>query len=200
MPESPACACARSALLPARAPQGPKEPRPRIAGRRGANPPRPPRTLRDRPFRVSRRSQRPGPLGRDRRRYRSGVAWSDSDLCHSPRSGPHRPFGLRLSPRSRSRLRRGIVDLRSGVGDLRRIVVHSRSGVFDPRSSVVELHPGAEGSSREADGAGQLPRQPLDLGPAEEAVVVSGQDGPVEAGRDEPKLSGWHPGINLSKR
>ena len=34
--------------------------------------------------------------------------------------------------------------------------------------------------------SGQLPRQPLDLGPAEEAVVVSGQEGPVEAGRDEP--------------
>jgi hypothetical protein len=34
--------------------------------------------------------------------------------------------------------------------------------------------------------SGQLPRQPLDLGPAEEAIVVSGQEGPVEAGRDEP--------------
>src|SRR4051794_16989263 len=40
----------------------------------------------------------------------------------------------------------------------------------------------------------ELPRQPLDRGPAEEAVVVSGQDGPVEAGRDEPAPGVEHGG------
>src|SRR4051812_12115417 len=48
-------------------------------------------------------------------------------------------------------------------------------GLFDPGLHLVP-----------AELSGQLPRQPLDLGPAEEAVVVSGQGGPVEAGRDEP--------------
>jgi hypothetical protein len=139
---------------PARARTATMSLEPRDAGCLGANLPRPPRTLRDRAFRVPLRSEKPGPLRRARRRHRCGVAWSESSLCHSPRIWPHPPFGPRLPPRSRSRPRRGVVDLRSGVGDLRRIVVHNRSGVVDLGSSVLELHPGAESPSREADGAG----------------------------------------------
>lgn len=63
---------------------------------------------------------------------------------------------------------RAAVDRRGGPGPDR------RGDLFDPGLHLVPSEP-----------SGQLPRQPLDLGPAEDAVLVSGQEGPVEAGRDE---------------
>jgi hypothetical protein len=142
-----AWACARSALLSSESPQGHNEPRVEGRGPLRSESVSSARTLRDRAFRVPLRGEKPGALRRAWRRCRSGVAWSESGLCHLPRIWPHPSFGARLPPRSRSRLRRGVVSLRLGGGDIPRIVVHKRS-------DVVALYPGAESSSREADGAG----------------------------------------------